>query len=64
MTLYVVLRYETEWQELVGVYSTKEKADASAEANAKHYHTVGPLSKMYHHGCELCHVTEVDLDKP
>jgi len=64
MMLYVVLRQETEWQELIGVYSTKEKADASAEANARHDHKYGPLSEMYHRWCEFCSVVEVVLDKP
>lgn len=61
--LFVVLRSETEWQEFIGVYTTKEKAEQSAEANAKHYHTVGPLSENYHKGCDFCHVEEIELNK-
>ena len=62
MKLFVVQRQVTEDQELVGVYSTREKADVSAERNARHYHQYGPLSEMYHKWCEYCTVTEVELD--
>jgi hypothetical protein len=56
MKVYVVLRDETEWRELIGVYSTKEKAEEVSKSLTTYYR--GSPSVVFKYGV----VEEVELD--
>ena len=57
MKVFVVLRHETEWQEFIGVYSTVEKAQESAERNKQFVGVPGKYGFT-----DSCRIVEAELD--
>jgi hypothetical protein len=57
MKVFVVLRYENEWQTLIGVYSNRATAEEVANSVTTYY------NGSSHVPLDVGHVEEVELDK-